>query len=244
MQITIAGYGPVGRAHAHLLSQEHEVQIYDPPLGHTEFGTPTHVIICVATPADANGRCQMRNVEAVLRKVAVHTHVLIKSTISLEGWHELTRKYPQHLISFSPEFLRARSAEQDLLDTELMFIGGRGADGWSQVFDCEIETADPRSLITAKYARNTFLALKVSYFNQLYDFCRAAVIQWSEARGYTVIDDRIGQSHSSVTDQRGYGGHCFPKDVSAFITTAQDLGADMTILEAADEYNRKIRREE
>ena len=56
-----------------------------------------------------------------------------------------------------------------------------------------------------------------------------------------MIDPRIGDSHSVVTEERGFGGHCFPKDVEALIRTAQRDNVDLSILETAIQYNNTIR---
>ena len=57
------------------------------------------------------------------------------------------------------------------------------------------------------------------------------------------MDDRIGDSHSYITAERGFGGHCFPKDINALIRTAQRNNVELTILKEAIEYNKRIRKE-
>jgi UDPglucose 6-dehydrogenase len=86
------------------------------------------------------------------------------------------------------------------------------------------------------------LALKVAYFNQLYDLCKKLGIDYEQVRRYTILDNRIGESHTTITDERGFGGHCFPKDVNALIKTAQRDNVDLSILKNAVEYNRNIRK--
>ena len=56
------------------------------------------------------------------------------------------------------------------------------------------------------------------------------------------MDPRIGTSHTTVTDERGFGGHCFPKDVSALLKMAEHLENNLNILEAANNYNKRIRK--
>jgi UDPglucose 6-dehydrogenase len=105
-----------------------------------------------------------------------------------------------------------------------------------------VNIANPKELIVTKYARNSFLALKVAYFNQLYDLCKKLGIDYEQVRRYTILDNRIGESHTTITDERGFGGHCFPKDVNALIKTAQRDNVDLSILKNAVEYNRNIRK--
>ena len=241
MKITIAGYGFVGKAHYELLKEHHDITIYDPELGYKDFGKPEAVIVCVSTPQRPDGSCHMDNVFEVI-EASPDVPILIKSTISVEGWQMLVDTFPNRMLNFSPEFLRAKSAVEDLRNMEVMLIGGTSCNFWSYVFNVSCEIADPEQLILAKYARNSFLALKVAFFNQMFDLCGALGIEYEAVAHYTGMDERIGDSHTQVTKERGYGGHCFPKDIAALIKTADRDNVDLSILKEAVEYNRKIRR--
>ena len=70
----------------------------------------------------------------VLSKINPTTPVLIKSTISLEGWDIIQKNYPKHTITFSPEFLRAKTALQDLLNADEMLVGGGDINFWTNLF--------------------------------------------------------------------------------------------------------------
>lgn len=242
MEITIAGYGFVGKAHNEILKDKHDITIYDPALGYNDFGNPEAVIVCVSTPRREDGSCEMTNVYEVVERCP-DVPILIKSTISLEGWQMLKDTFPNAMLNFSPEFLRAATAVDDLSTADYMLIGGNSINFWNTVFDVAIEICDVEALILAKYARNSFLALKVAYFNQLYDLCKALGVDYEAVKHYTTMDPRIGNSHTTVTDERGYGGHCFPKDVDAFIKTGQRNNIDLSILQEAVEYNKRIRND-
>ena len=183
----------------------------------------------------------MKNVYEVIESAA-DVPVLIKSTISVEGWDMLKDAFPDKQLAFSPEFLRAKTAVEDLQNMSLMLIGGTNTCFWKDVFEVSVEIAEPRELVLAKYARNSFLALKVAYFNQLYDLCDALDVEYSAVAHYTTMDERIGDSHTFITDERGFGGHCFPKDTNAIIKTAQRNNVELSILKEAVEYNRRIRK--
>ena len=241
MKITIAGHGFVGKAHYELLKDKHDIQIYDPRLGYTDFGNPEAVIVCVATPPNAGGGCKMDNVFDVI-DLSPDVPILIKSTISVEGWQMLVDAFPNRMLNFSPEFLREASWLEDITNMDLMLIGGTSTCFWKDVFGVNIEIAEPEELILAKYARNSFLALKVAYFNQLYDLCDALGIEYSAVAHYTTMDPRIGDSHSFISKERGFGGHCFPKDTSALIRSAQRDNVELSILQEAVEYNKRIRK--
>jgi len=154
----------------------------------------------------------------------------------------LVDTFPNRMLNFSPEFLRAATAVDDLATQTVMLIGGSSCNFWAKVFDVSCEIADPKELILAKYARNSFLALKVAFFNQMYDLCNALDIPYEAVAHYTAMDNRIGDSHTQVTEQRGFGGHCFPKDVAALIKTAQRDNVELSILKEAVNYNKSIRK--
>lgn len=249
MNITIAGYGFVGRAHEAVLKNKFTVNIYDPPLGYTDIGTPEGVIVCVSTPAHDDGSCNVNHVADVISRVAEEVPVLIKSTISLEGWRAIKELFPDHKLAFSPEFLRAETAIEDFTNTRLIYAGGDDIGFWHAVFrvafnDPEFTTsiADPETLILAKYFRNSFLAAKVSFFNQIFDLCQATNTNYDEVARIVGSDSRIGHSHTYVTKDRGFGGHCFPKDVQAIIRTAEKNNVDLSLLKLALEYNNSIRK--
>ena len=244
MKILIAGYGFVGQAHYELLKDTHEIIISDPAFPEHSQGIPQDVdavIVCVATPQRADGACEMKNVYEVI-EASPDVPILIKSTISVEGWEMLVEVFPNRMLNFSPEFLRAASAIEDLKNMNLMLIGGTSCKFWSKVFNVNVEIAEAQELILAKYARNSFLALKVAFFNQMYDLCNELGIEYSAVAHYTGMDSRIGDSHTLVTDQRGFGGHCFPKDTAALIKTAQRDNVELSILKEAVRYNNLIRK--
>lgn len=248
MNITIAGYGFVGLAHETVLKKSFKVNIYDPYKGYNNFGTPDGVIVCVSTPSAQDGSCDMSNVFDVL-EVAPNVPILIKSTISIEGWQSIKQQFPKHKIAFSPEFLRAATAEEDFFNTRKIYIGGDEIGFWHALFRVAFNDANfttqvavAEELILAKYFRNSFLATKVSFFNQVYDLCTAMGADYNIVRHIVAEDARIGLSHTEVTAQRGYGGHCFPKDMSAIVHTAKLVDVDLSLIKGAENYNKTIRK--
>jgi len=245
VKITIAGYGFVGKAHYELLKEKHDITIVDPVFAEYRQSIPNDteaVIVCVSTPERQDGACYMNNVFEVIES-SPDVPILIKSTISVEGWDMLVDAFPTRMLNFSPEFLRAVSATEDLKNMNRLLIGGTSCDFWRKIFDIDVEIADPKELILAKYARNSFLALKVAFFNQMYDLCEKLDVEYSAVAHYTTMDSRIGDSHSHITEERGFGGHCFPKDTKALVTTAQKNKISLSILQEAIDYNNKIRKD-
>jgi UDPglucose 6-dehydrogenase len=250
MKITIAGYGFVGKAHNILLKDNYNIQIVDPKLNSDHVAQDTDgVIICVATPQQTDATCNMQHVFEVMNDVPVSVPVLIKSTISIEGWQQIKKLYPEHKVAFSPEFLRAASAVEDLLNTRHIYMGGDEVGFWHTVFRVAIndstfttEVATVEELILAKYFRNSFLAIKVAFFNQVYDLCDATGINYDIVKHMIAKDTRIGSSHTEITQQRGFGGHCFIKDTNAIVQTGKNVNIDLTLIEEAVRYNSTIRK--
>ena len=248
MNLVIAGYGFVGKAHETVLKRSFNVSIVDPKINDLKVYDidADGLIICVATPKRSDGACDIQHVIEVLNDTHYNIPVLIKSTISLEGWDEIRSQFPRHRITFSPEYLRAATAEIDFINTSKLEFGGDSTKFWFKIMrtafpNLKYTTHDPRALILNKYARNSFLATKVSWFNQLYDICEAYGVDYTEVSDIVTDDNRIGISHTDVTSVRGFGGHCFPKDTSALLYTAEQKDIDLSVLKEAVEYNNKIR---
>ena len=248
MRIAIAGYGFVGRAYAAILQNYHETEIIDPKHYDRKISQNVDaVIVCVPTPSGIEGACNIIHIKEVLQDCP-DVPILIKSTISLEGWNYIQSRFDKN-ICFSPEFLRAEKALEDLRQQEYIMLGGKEVDFWTKLFkqifaSCpHIIEADPRELIAIKYFRNAYLATKVSFFNQVYDLCHASGINFEHVRKGIALDKRIGVSDTQVTKERGFGGHCLPKDVRAITHSALYYGLDLTIMKTILEYNNKVRNE-
>jgi UDPglucose 6-dehydrogenase len=251
MRITIAGHGVLGKAHEAILGHKHELRIADPATNGKNVGDFANdtdgVICCVSTPARADGNCEMKHVYEVIEQTNETTPVIIRSTISLEGWDMLRDSFPKHKITFCPEFLRSASAEKDMWSQNVLYMGGDSVEFWHDVYskailNLQVGRVDPKVLIAGKYFRNSFLATKVSFFNQIYDFCQAKGIDYNTVAQVVGIDPRIGGSHTAITEERGFGGHCFPKDTTAIIRSADRDGVNLSILKEAVAYNKKIRK--
>ena len=248
MKIGIAGYGYVGQAHEAALKDYHEILISDPALGHyADLKHADAIIVCVSTPQHTSGSCNVNNVYEVIA-AAPPVPILIKSTISIEGWDVIRTDFVSANLTFSPEFLRAATALEDFANTKQFMMGGDNVGFWAQLFidamgDISVSNASVAELILTKYFRNAFLATKVTFFNQMYDLCKAAGIDYDPVAIGVGMDPRIGDSHITVTEMRGYGGHCFPKDINAIVMSGKQHGKTLTILEAVTKYNSTIRKD-
>ena len=191
----------------------------------------------------------MENVYDVVSKTKPEVPVLIKSTISIEGWQELKKRFPEHSITFSPEFLRAKTATKDFLSQTQVYLSKEGHE-WIEFFKKRFPTAiysvrkSAQELILAKYFRNSFLATKVAFFNEIYDLAEKMELSYELIREVVADDERIGRSHTDITEERGFGGHCFPKDTMAITETAKKHKSRLTLIEQAIKYNNKVRKKD
>ena len=95
-----------------------------------------------------------------------------------------------------------------------------------------------------KYFTNCFLATKVTFANQMYEICQASGIDYDKVVEYALYDQRIGSSHLAVPGpdgDLGFGGHCFPKDLSAMVAFAKSNDADSGLLNAVQSANESYR---
>lgn len=246
----IAGHGFVGKAYE-LLFKDHrrEIVVHDPPKGMTaDFDNTSAVVVCVPTPELESGACDISAVYDVVSQCSKHTPIMIKSTISLQGWQYLKETFPEHRLCFSPEFLRAANFMNDIRNLDNVILSG-DVDYWRDQYsynwpNIKQYIVEPEEAIAIKYFRNAFLATKVSFFNEIYDFCGAYGIDFEQVRAGVAKDDRIGDSHTYVWPNeniRGWGGYCFPKDTSALLKMAAENKINLNTLEAAVEYNKKIK---
>ena len=247
MKILIAGYGFVGKAQELVLKDHNDVTIYDPYLGYKDYPLDVDaIVVCVSTPPRQDGSCEMTNVFEVI-DMAPDVPILIKSTISVEGWEMLVDAFPNKQICFSPEFLRQNTWEEDALINH-MYIGGNCTQFWSDIFikargKLTIEIVSPAELVAAKAFRNSFLATKVTFFNQIYDYCKSYNLDYDSVSKAVGADMRIGNSHTQITQERGFGGHCFPKDTKAIVRSAQRNNTRLTLIEESINYNNAVRKD-
>jgi UDPglucose 6-dehydrogenase len=255
MKIIIAGFGFVGKAVHSALKAKHDIVIVDPKYTTNEIQyhhDADGIIICVGTPSAEDGSCDDSQIKAVLAQVPIFLPVLIKSTIPPDQLINIETEFEHHSICYSPEFLRAKSAEFDFANQQYMVLGGEDPECFWQdlftsvlekcklYFNCSITEA---SII--KYTANSFLATKVAFFNHIYDLCQSNGADYEIVRQIISHDQRIGNSHTlvpGVDGDRGFGGHCFPKDTKAFMKYANDLNISLDVLKAAMDYNKTVRK--
>ena len=268
MKIGIVGNGYVGGATALLKNRSVEVLIYDiepdkcTPRGLSmgELLDCSFVFVCVPTPMDADGKCSLDLVESVVNDLHElgfpKGRMIVKSTVPVGTCRKLG-------TMFMPEFLTEQNWRHDFLSQRNWILGTNERDDKLRdelysIFDAAwhggvlisrphmtFSTTEEAEL--TKYVRNTFLATKVSFFNEIEEFCRINNVSYRKVRELTLYDDRIGDSHTSVPGpdgKRGYGGTCFPKDTSSLLHQMLDKGMMSYVVMAARNRNVDVDRRE
>ena len=213
--------------------------------------------IAVGTPADTDGSADLKYVLGVARQIATAMNgykvIVDKSTVPVgtaEKVAEVIKKntsYPFDVVS-NPEFLKQGNAVDDFLSPDRVVIGSNSPKAtaimqeiYSPFFRTgnRIIVMDVKSAEMTKYAANSFLAVKISFMNELANLCEHVGADAEMVRVGMSTDSRIGNKF--LFPGLGYGGSCFPKDVKALVRTGSDYNCDMSIIKSADEANQEQR---
>ena len=196
-----------------------------------------------------------RAVEEMAPYLSDSTIVATKSTVPVGTSRDIARRLCELrpdlniIVCSNPEFLREGSAIRDFTHPDRVLIGceeGRGRDVMRRLYqpltlrNAPIIFVSPESAELAKYAANAFLAMKVTFINEIADLCEAVGADVQEIATAIGADGRIGSKFLHAGP--GYGGSCFPKDVTALIRTAREAKAPLSIIEQVEKVNteRKI----
>lgn len=190
---------------------------------------------------------------------------VIKSTVppgSTERWNKLFNDRGLHVV-FNPEFLTEANAVNDMREQNRIVLGGPRP--YINTVRNIFQRAFPKvpiiktSATTAemvKYITNCMLAVKVSFANEVAQICEALDadglnIDYDKVVEYAKVDRRLGETHWSVPGPvpthdgryvRGFGGHCFPKDINALMSVARKYDIQPTVMQAAWDKNLEVRK--
>jgi UDPglucose 6-dehydrogenase len=210
------------------------------------------IFIAVPTPPQDDGSVDLSFMESVSREVAQsmtsYKIVVDKSTVPVKTGDkvaETIKRYCKAKVEFdvvsNPEFLREGFAVDDFMKPDRVVIGVRSprpVQAMSKVYEpfkAPIIFTDINSAELIKHAANSFLALKISYINAVSVICEASGANVQEVANGMGMDARIGRRFLDAG--LGFGGSCFPKDLSAFIKISEQLGYDFRLLKEVQRIN-------
>ena len=228
------------------------------------------IFLSVPTPSNEDGSINLSYVEDALQRISEITAeieqeispvptdldniVLIRSTVTPGTTKKLQEKYQNLRLVFNPEFLTERSANFDFINQTRYILGGdkqntnKVADLYRWRFGDTIPVIETnyQTAELIKYMNNCFFATKVSFLNEMKQVSDRCEADWDMAVEGFIRDGRIGHSHMSVPGpdgKFGFGGKCFPKDVSAMISFGNKLGLNMHTLNGVWNTNCEVRPE-
>jgi UDPglucose 6-dehydrogenase len=260
MKIGVIGLGYVGSAVAASYSNE-QVLFNDPKYSEVSVNVETikkkcsAIFVCVPTPSDAGGHCDITILESVLENLKGFPGIVIcKSTAPPTAYKKLEKKSKLKLAHV-PEFLTQARAEYDYLNPHKIVVGCKKKlrkqvatilSASTINFDSvNIEYCSIDEASFFKYMANTLLAIKVVINNEFYDLAQALGIEWQNIVDIARTDHRLGSTHWKVPGpdkDRGFGGSCFPKDTAAFRSMASELKVDVSVLNTAIKKNEFLRK--
>ena len=223
------------------------------------------IFLCLPTPPGEDGSADLKYVLKVAgdlgklfgaRRDFGYKVIVDKSTVPVGTSEKVKAEIRAHCgdefefdVVSNPEFLREGFAVEDFLRPERVVIGSGSERAVAVMKDLyepflqpgsSVYVMDERSAEVTKYAANAFLALKISYMNDLANFCDVVGADIDKIREGIGADSRIGRKF--LFPGLGYGGSCLPKDVKALLKTADDAGYPLTVLRAVEEINQGMRK--
>ncbi len=264
MNVGIIGQGFVGSAIRNGLENFHNINTYDLKQELSMASCVEDVVdssevifVCLPTPMRTSGECDTRILEEAVKNIdrissivsKKKKTVVIKSTVPPGTTDKINSLCDNINVAFSPEFLTEANSFEDFKNQNRIIIGGDGAKKVKQMFrkpfpNIPIVVTKAKTAEMVKYFINCFLATKVIFANQMFDICESTGIDYDKVCEYALLDNRIGKSHLAVPGpdgDKGYGGHCFPKDMSAMVYYAMINSVDPALLESVVKINNEHR---
>jgi len=220
--------------------------------------TSDAIFIAVGTPADEDGSADLKYVIAVAHEIGqvldTYTVVVTKSTVPVGTAAKVREAISDELskrgvhqdfdVASNPEFLKEGNAVEDFLKPDRIVIGVETEQAekvLKRLYKPFVLNNHPiivmnvTSAEMTKYAANAMLATKISFINDIANFCEIVGADINDVRKGICSDSRIG--YKFLYPGVGYGGSCFPKDVKALVKTAEEYSYDLKVLRAVEEVN-------
>ena len=268
MIIGVIGNGFVGKATTQLRCNDIELLAYDinpeacEPKGLilNDMNKCEIIFISVPTPMNKDGSCYLNIIESVLNdlnNINYNGLIVLRSTVPAGTSDKLN-------VYFMPEFLTEKNFLNDFINNKDWIFGllnGPKDEDFklimSELFDLahkndrikynNLHFITNKEAEMVKMFKNCFLSTKVSFCNEIYQFCELKGINYENVRKLAANDDRILHSHTQVPGHdgsKGFGGTCFPKDTSSLRHEMENSGMKPYVMDAIIERNDKIDRPE
>lgn len=254
-KIGLLGKGTVGTAvYEGLLSLGHDVRFYDPAYAESKFEdvlSTECVFICVPTDQDANGDCNVTIVNAVVKQLSECNYkglVAIKSTVVPGTSVRLQETYPNLRMASVPEFLRAKTALADFVYNHDVLVVGTFNDQDADLVE-EIHGNLPKSVSrvhpteaeVVKYFNNVHHSVSIIFANIAYEVCKRLNVDYNNVYETIIKRECFNPAYLKCNDNmRGFGGHCLPKDTSAWNNLVKQLGLEFELIQAALNDNERV----
>ena len=217
------------------------------------------IFLCLPTPQDEDGAADLQyvmsvaeSIGAILKEAADKDYKIIvnKSTVPVGTSRKIEAVLAKYGIKnfdvvSNPEFLREGFAVEDFMKPDRIIIGARTETAFAKIrslYEPFVRQGNPifsmqnESSEVTKYAANSYLAMRITFMNELANFCERVGADIDMIRRGMGADSRIGKRF--LFPGIGYGGSCFPKDVNALMKTAHNNNSELTILSAVDKANK------
>jgi UDPglucose 6-dehydrogenase len=248
VKVGIVGLGVVGSGQVGMF-KDCDLVKYDPMMHPDYPGDMEYVdfaVICVGTPSLADGRADLRAVYKAASDLPPRIPVALRSTVPPGTTDKL---FTDRLYAHVPEFMGENTLHswQRSTDVPYMIIGGDSKS--ALFFKQRFATVYPGNIVTctaieaelAKYLANLYWANRVTFVNEFAKICDAFSVDYENVREAWLADPRVSEPYTQRAGYPpGFGGRCWPKDLSALVAASNDAGYDAPFLQAIQEANARF----
>jgi UDPglucose 6-dehydrogenase len=267
--VSIIGFGFVGGAMGFLCDQNNvKYNVYDPK--YNDFNSISDLInkcekdknyyfISVPTPSKINGECDISIVDVVLSEInsncTKNSVVIIRSTLEPGSCDKFYEEYQNIDIVLCPEFLREQTFKQDIFNAKFILLGTKNLQLYKyqellyifrQLYKhnplIDILSKSFKECELFKYTLNTFLATKITFFNEIHELCESTNVNYQNLKELFKLDPRIGDYGTIVpgpgNNFYGYSLSCLPKEVKALKQFQEKLNLSSDLMKCIDDRNK------